>query len=151
MTDTITLRPAVMQDLNFLQKCAHDAYVKYVLKIGKEPAPMVADFAAHIDVRQAYVICVDKDEVGYSIHWKRSTALYIDNIALLPKQQGNGLGRQVFSMLEGIAAENGCVCMELYTNALMEGPPAFYPSIGFEIVDRRIEDGFDRVYFRKRI
>ncbi len=45
----ITIRLATPNDFAAIESCARDAYAKYVERIGREPAPMVADFATQID------------------------------------------------------------------------------------------------------
>ena len=39
----------------------------------------------------------------------------------------------------------------LYTNVAMHQAVAFYRGLDFQEVDRRTEDGFSRVYFRKDV
>ena len=41
-----------------------------------------------------------------------------------------------------------CSCIELYTNELMVENIAWYGKLGFKEVERKHEDGFNRVYFR---
>ncbi|RNF49954.1 hypothetical protein EBI00_10755 [Marinomonas hwangdonensis] len=45
----IDIRLASQADLAEIQICAKKAYEKYVVRIGREPAPMHADFAKLID------------------------------------------------------------------------------------------------------
>ena len=42
------IRPARMTDLDGIRRCAQAAYAPYVPRIGKAPAPMLADFASLI-------------------------------------------------------------------------------------------------------
>lgn len=41
----MTIRPATVADLPTVRQCAVDAYGLYVERIGRKPAPMIADFA----------------------------------------------------------------------------------------------------------
>lgn len=74
---------------------AHAAYVKYVPRIGREPPPMVADFAAEIAAGHAVVLQITGTVEGYLISWPKTEAYFIDNIAVDPAHQGLGLGRQL--------------------------------------------------------
>ncbi len=53
--------------------------------------------------------------------------------------------------VEREALEHGLTEIRLYTNALMTENLAWYPRLGYEETGRRMEDGFDRVYFRKPV
>ncbi len=39
-----TIRPAVAADCDAVRACVRAAYAKYVERIGREPAPMLADY-----------------------------------------------------------------------------------------------------------
>ncbi|MEQ9160672.1 MAG: hypothetical protein RLO10_10775 [Roseovarius indicus] len=41
--------------------------------------------------------------------------------------------------------------MQLYTNEKMVANLSIYPHLGYAETDRRTEDGFNRVYFEKRV
>ncbi len=146
-----TLRLAIHNDLNFMQQCATTAYEKFVARIGKKPAPMVADFAAAIAENQAQIIQNGGEPVGYVISYAINDVLLVENIALLPQCQGKGLSRDVFDQLEMQAINGGRSAIELYTNEKMTENLGLYPKLGFVEIDRRHEDGFDRVYFLKAV
>ena len=63
---------------------AHAAYIKYVPRIGREPPPMLADFAAEIAAGHVVVIEVARAVEGYLISWPKMEAYFIDNIAVDP-------------------------------------------------------------------
>ena len=52
---------------------------------------------------------------------------------------------------EGQAAAAGFAEVRLYTNEAMTENLCFYPSLGYDEAERVVEDGFARVYFRKRV
>ena len=143
------IRLAQHSDLPFVQKCARLAYEKYVERIGKEPAPMVADFASAIEDDQVQIIADGAEPMGFVISYARNDVLFIENIALLPDHQGKGLARHVFDFLEVQAIEDGRSALELYTNEKMTENHGLYQRLGFIEIDRRHENGFDRVYFLK--
>lgn len=49
------------------------------------------------------------------------------------------------------AREHNLATLRLYTNAAMTENLTLYPHFGYTEVDRRTEDGFDRVYFVKDV
>src|SRR5262249_36950610 len=89
------IRKARPEDAARIRAIARDAYAKYVSRIGREPAPMLTDFAAEIAEERVVVIETTGAVHGYLIAWPQADAYFIDNIAVDPAQQGEGLGRQL--------------------------------------------------------
>ena len=89
------IRRALADDAARLGAIARAAYSKYIPRIGREPAPMLADFAAEITADHTVVIETARSVDGYMIAWAEGDAYCIDNIAIDPTRQGNGLGRQL--------------------------------------------------------
>src|SRR5262245_35937359 len=87
------IREAISAELEQLRAIARAAYEKYVVRIGREPAPMNADFAAYVAARQAVVIEHDGQVAGYMIAWARPDDYFVDNLAIDLTYQGQGLGR----------------------------------------------------------
>ena len=54
--NTPLIRSATADDVERIGAIAHAAYVKYVPRIGREPSPMVADYAAEIAAHRVVVI-----------------------------------------------------------------------------------------------
>ena len=72
-------------------------------------------------------------------------------LAVDPDFQGQGVGYRLIEHVEHSARQQGLDRVELYTNAKMIENLALYPRLGYRQFDRRIEDGFDRVYFSKSV
>ncbi len=146
------IRPAQQEDLAAVVACAEAAYAKYVERIGRKPAPMVADFAAQIDQGLVFVAS-DHDQamLGYVVCYGRGDHLHLENVAVHPQAQGRGVGRALIAFAEGKARSEGLVAVELYTNAKMSENLALYPALGYHETGRRHEAGFDRVFFRKEL
>jgi ribosomal protein S18 acetylase RimI-like enzyme len=142
------LRAAVPGDVARLREIARAAYAKYVPRIGREPMPMSADFAAEIAAGRVIVIDVDGAVAGYMVSWAEPDAYYIDNIAVDPARQGFGLGRKLIDGAVQAARRHGLGAIRLYTNAAMGENLALYARIGFVETRRASEDGFDRVFMR---
>jgi len=127
---------------------ARAAQGKYVPRIGREPAPMVADFAAEVAAGHVVVIETAGAVDGYMIAWPEADAYLIDNIAIDPARQGEGLGRQLMDHAVGEAKRRRLAAIRLYTNAAMTENLSMYAHMGFVETHRAIEKGFNRVYMR---
>lgn len=152
MSVEITIRKADAGHVGQVRGCARAAYEKFVAPIGREPAPMVADFARQI-ADGILDVAVDRNGkvVGFVVCYPNGDHLHIENLAVSPTAQGQGLGTRLLRHGEAHAREHGLSAIELYTNAKMTEALSFYPARGFVEVGRRREAGFDRVYFRKEL
>ncbi len=137
-----------MDDASRMRAICRAAYAKYVPRIGREPAPMVADYEAAVAANHAVVIEAAGGVRGYMIGWPESDAYFIDNIGVDPEYQGGGLGRCLIDHAVSQADRLGLPALRLYTNALMAENLAMYAHIGFVETHRAIEKGFHRVYLR---
>ncbi len=152
----LTVRPAEAQDLPAITACAEAAYDKYVARIGKKPAPMIADFASQIAAGQVHVAIAEggsaaEEFLGYVVCYPKDSKLHLENVAVRPEAQGRGAGRALIAFVENKARADGLSAVDLYTNAKMTENLALYPALGYRETERRHEDGFDRVFFLKEL
>ena len=79
--------------------------------------------------------------------------LLIENVAVDPTRQGEGLGRQLLAFAENEARNRNLGLLRLYTNALMAENIAFYLKRGFRETERRMLTNMDAtvVYMEKRV
>jgi len=145
------LRAATAADVPALQACAEQAYARYISRIGRRPAPMDADFAALVGRRQVVVAEYDGGLAGYVVTVLCDDHLHVENIAVLPGLQGMGVGSRLLHHAEQAAREAGRESVVLYTNAAMSENLAWYPGHGYAVTGRRMENGFDRVFFCKTL
>jgi len=145
------IRAARAADAGRIGEIARAAYRKYVPRIGREPAPMAADFPAEIAAGRVVVIEADGAVVGYLVAWPQADAYFVDNIAIDPSAQGRGFGRQLMAEAERAARRHGLVALRLYTNAAMTENLALYRRLGFVETHRATEHGFDRVFMRRAL
>lgn len=145
----MTIRPAAPDDLASVRDCTARAYEGYVPLLGRRPQPMTADFAADIARGRIWVAETDGAVAGAITCLARGAAMFVESVAVLPERQGRGLGRSLLGFAETRARDAGLGRMELYTNARMTGNLAFYPRLGYRETSRKVEDGFERVYFDK--
>ena len=146
-----TIRPAALADIPAIRALVEAAYALYVPRIGRRPAPMDADYAAHVADGEAFVL-EDGGALAGLVVWRAEPDHgFVDNIAVDPARQGRGVGRLLLAFVEREAAARGLPELRLYTHAKMTENLALYPRLGWTEFDRRVEDGFDRVFFRKRV
>jgi ribosomal protein S18 acetylase RimI-like enzyme len=142
------IRKARAEDAVRIGAIAWAAYSKYVARIGREPAPMLADFAAEIAADHVVVIGADGRIDGYMIAWPEMDAYFIDNVEVDPAQQGKGLGRQLIRHAVAEAKRHRLPAIQLYTNAAMTENLSMYARMGFVETHRAVEKGFHRIYMR---
>ena len=146
------IRRATEGDVARIVAIAGAAYIKYVTRIGREPPPMSADFAAEIAAGHVVVLEITGTVEGYLISWPKMEAYFIDNIAVDPEHQGLGLGRQLMEYAVREAERYSLSAIQLYTNSTMTENLAMYAHMGFVETHRvmesqfNIETGFPRVY-----
>ena len=142
---------ATVDDVTAVQQCAAAAYTPYIERIGKPPAPMVADFAAQVSEHKVWVLKAGAKTAAFVVCYIQGDVYFLENMAVFPEYHGMGLGRQLLLFVEGKAIQLNCSAVELYTNSKMFENLKLYPYFGFVETDRRHEAGFDRVYFRKEL
>lgn len=153
MASPPTIRTALESDCAAISACANAAYIRYIDRIGKPPAPMVADYASQIAQNKVQVLERGQQLIGFVVSFPVSLApaeniYFLENIAVDPAQQGTGMGKLLVDQVIDRAIHFNCSCIELYTNELMVENIAWYGKLGFKEVERKHEDGFNRVYFR---
>lgn len=148
---SIQVRPALATDLADIQSCAVRAYTKYVERMGREPAPMHADFANQIAKGCVDIATCESRFAGYVVFYPEGDHVHLENVAVLPEYSGRGVGKHLIEHVERATREAGYEAVELYTNEAMTENLAMYLKIGYVEIDRRGEAGFNRVFFRKPV
>ncbi len=101
------IRPAVPADVGAIGAVARAAYALYLPRMDRKPAPMVADFAAHVARGEAHVAMGAEGLEGYIILMPRVGCLFVENLAVDPRRQGRGLGRRLMAFAETEARPAG--------------------------------------------
>lgn len=139
-------------DAPALAQIAQAAYAKYLPRMKRAPAPMNADFAAHCRRDLVYVCAGETgDLLGYAVLLRKGETPLLDNIAVLPQAQGQGIGARLLAQVEADLAAAGDAAYSLYTNEAMHENLGWYQRHGFVETHRRTEDGYRRVYLRKQL
>ena len=147
----VWIRRATADDVPALALIAEAAFAPFVVRIGQKPAPMVADFAAYVAEGAAYVAEASGVVAGYIATFEKDTSQFIENVAVHPSHHGEGIGRSLLYFAEQEADDNGLERLYICTNVQMIENLDFYTRLGYVETHRVSEDGFDRVYFEKRI
>ena len=145
------IRQAADGDLTAIRTVVEAAYSGYVPRIGRPPAPMTADYETLVAAGDVWVGDADGRIVGVLVIRASGDALELENVAVDPAAQGLGHGRTLVGFAESRARELGLEAVELYTNEAMVENVQLYPRLGFVETERRVEDGYRRVYFRKTL
>ena len=144
-------RPATDADAAAISECVQAAYQRYVEDIGRPPGPMLDDYGQVVRNHRAYVIEDGGRIVGALVLKDTDDGILLDNVAVLPSRQGEGIGRRLVEHAESEARRLGHDHLDLYTHERMAGNIVMYARYGYEEFDRRTENGFPRVYMRKRL
>jgi GNAT superfamily N-acetyltransferase len=137
--------------VDVLRAIAVAAYRQYIPRIGQRPAPMTADYAQAVRDRQAWAAIENGAIVGFAILIPQPGCLLLDNVAVRPAAQGRGVGTRLLALAEDHARRLGLSEIRLYTNEAMTENLAYYLRHGYTETHRAEQDGFHRVFFRKRI
>jgi ribosomal protein S18 acetylase RimI-like enzyme len=145
------IRKAHPEEAGAVRDVVCAAYQHYVPVIGRQPAPMLDDYALRIAANQVWVLEDVRGLSGVLVLEDGPDCFLLDNIAVHPDRQGQGFGRRLLDLAEGEAVRCGWNAVTLYTNALMVQNIAIYTGRGYVETGRRKEKGFDRVYMEKRL
>lgn len=147
------IRLAHATESALVMSCVRDAYAHYVERIGREPAPMSANYTDLIARGFVYVLQAESDEriQGVLVLRTAEQALWIENVAVHPEYQHRGYGRRLMRFAEQQARAAGLAEVRLYTNELMVENIRLYAQLGYVEVDRRLDRGFRRVFMRKHL
>lgn len=127
------------------------AYAHYVPRIGGRPGPMDENYVEKVAAGLVSVAEEDDEIVGLIVLSREPDHLLIENVAVAPERQGRGIGRALIAHAEAVAEEAGTPCLRLYTHVKMTENQALYRRLGYEETHRLAENGFERVFFEKRL
>ncbi len=145
----ITLRRAESSDAAAVTACVCEAYVHYIERIGRQPGPMLEDYARVVKDAMVHVAVETSRVVGSIVLMDTEKGFLVDNVAVRPTFKGKGIGRLLLQFAQAKARRRGHGSIDLATHELMVENRALYARIGYVEYDRRVVNGFPRVFFRK--
>lgn len=144
---------AKSENIPAIRAMVNAAYTKYIDRIGKRPAPMNADYDELMQDHEIYVLQTESDPtvVGSIVLGidEATNSVKINNLVVDPTSQRKGHGRVLMTFAERFAKEKGRPALTLFTNVKMYENLSLYPKMGFVETERKTEEGYERVYFRK--
>ncbi len=129
----LSLRTATPADAQLVRDLVRAAYARWVPIIGREPKPMLADYAAALRDHRIDLFYREDRPIALIETILRSDHLFIENIAILPEYQGHGLGRCLLAHADQLAAEAGLAELRLLTNGKMTSNIRLYLSVDYRI------------------
>jgi N-acetylglutamate synthase-like GNAT family acetyltransferase len=115
----LVTRPARPDDAAEIRAMVRAAYTRWVPIIGREPRPMQADYALAVGKHRFDLVDADGRIVALLESVARADHYWVENIAVLPELQGQGLGRQLLALADHLARAAGLAELRLLTNGRM--------------------------------
>ena len=147
--DTGILRPATRDDVAAIRALTRAAYAKWVPIIGREPMPMMADYAQAVRTHRFDLLEREGALVALIETILHPDHLWVENLAVSPAHQRQGLGRWMLNHAEDAARSLGHSAIKLVTNQAFTTNVAFYQRAGFFIEREEPFKGGVGVHFFK--
>ncbi len=133
MPEQLALRRAVPAEAGIVRALTRQAYAKWVPLIGREPRPMQADYERAVRQHRIDIAWRGDVPVGLIETVGQADHLLIENVAVAPAWQGQGIGRALLAHAERLAAAQGCRELRLYTNKAFAENVALYRRVGYRV------------------
>jgi ribosomal protein S18 acetylase RimI-like enzyme len=147
----MAIRPAQREEVSAIRSLVERAYGPWVPVIGRRPGPMDWDYEELVAGGDVHV-WASPDPIGLLVlRVTDDGALMVENVAVDPAAQGQGLGRALLAFAEEQAAERDIDELRLYTHERMTSNIELYSRLGFAEYGRVTEHGFARVFMRKHL
>jgi len=146
----VQIRQAAPADAVAIDRLVQRAYEPYVARIGMRPGPMDHDYREKVEKCDVFV-AVDDDLVGVLVLVPLPDHVLLENVAVDPARQGEGIGGSLLAFAEARAKEIQKPTLRLYTHTAMTENIALYLRLGYEERERRSEAGFSRAFFVKQL
>ena len=146
-----TTRPARAADVAAVRHLVQAAYGHYPPILGVTPAPLTADYAALVEAGHVHVAEQDGTVVGVLVLEAHPDHLLVENLAVAPDAQGQGVGSTLLALAEQQAEQQGLSELRLYTHERMTDNLAYYPRRGYVETHRSDDGTFHRVHFAKQV
>ncbi|WP_374377965.1 GNAT family N-acetyltransferase [Dongia sp.] len=145
------MRPAVPDDAPAIAAIVSAAYAKWVPVIGRKPLPMQVDYAKAVLEHDFDVVSGDGRLVGLIETMPRADHLWIENLAVHPEAQGQGIGRLLLARAEEKAKELGTFDLRLLTNGAFTANIALYLKYGYALDKQEEFMNGTTVYMSKKL
>jgi ribosomal protein S18 acetylase RimI-like enzyme len=144
------IRPAAAADVSAIESIVERAYAIYVKRIGGPPGPMHHDYAEKVRDCDVFVYDDDGTVAGLLVLIAERDRLLLENVAVDPDRQGEGVGRALLDFAEAHALDTGLEEVRLFTHVKMTENQALYRARGYREYERMEGPGFELVFLSKR-
>ncbi len=151
MPSPLIFRSATPDDAAAIRDLVRAAYAKWVPVLGREPRPMQADYEAAVREHEFEIVERDGDTVALIETMLHDDHLWIENIAVSPAAQGQGLGTLLLERAEARARAAGRAELRLLTNGKMDVNIVLYRRVGFTLDKEEPFGDGTVVYMSKRL
>ena len=147
-----TIQVATADETTEISDLVNRAYTKWIEVMGGKPRPMTADYNTLIAEQHVFSAREGTELVGVLVIWHIDDALYIDNLAVAPSHQGQGIGHKLLNFAEQKVRELNLNTLTLMTNVKMEYNQAYYRKYGFTETRREMmSNGRSVVWMAKQL
>jgi N-acetylglutamate synthase-like GNAT family acetyltransferase len=147
----LTFRSANPDDAAAIRALVRAAYAKCIPIIGREPRPMQADYEAAVREHDFELAQRDGEMIALIETMLHDDHLWIENIAVAPVAQGQGLGTLLLERSEARAHAADRPELRLLTNGKMDVNIALYRRVGFNLDKEEPFGDGTVVYMSKRL
>lgn len=143
------IRVATSDDVSAIKDVVRAAYEPWAERFGFRPLPLDADYRSL--VAEGVVHVTDPEIDGVLVLLSEPDALGVENVAVRPGAQHQGVGRQLMSFALDHAAHSGAKTVRLYRHSMMTDNVAWYASLGFVETSREPLPMGERVHMAKEL
>lgn len=151
MNHAATFTQATAHDSAAITALVRAAYSKWVPIIGREPRPMMADYAAALLKHRIDLLHEGSTLVGLIETLAHPDHLWIENVAVDPAHQGKGHGWRLLGHAETLAQDASLGEVRLLTNEAFASNVALYARLGYGVTRTEPFMGGTTLYMSKRL
>lgn len=148
---SIKIKRGTTKDAQDIRALIREAFAKWIPVTGREPWPMSVDYKEALQKHRFDLLTINGTLAAVLETVSHDDYLLIENLAVSPVYQGNGLGSQLLDHAEQLARSKGHVELKLYFNKLWSENRTYYERHGYRVErEEEFDDGVC-VYMNKAI
>ena len=148
----LVFRRAGPEDAETVRDLTHAAYAKWVPVIGRRPKPMNADYDHAVRAHVIELAYLDGELAGSIELIPAADHLLLENLAVAPAHQRQGIGHRLMAHVEALARGRGLPMVRLYTSKAFTSNLEFYQKLGYALErEEALPKGGFLVHFVKTV
>lgn len=144
---SVVIDRATVADADAVTALVQRAYERYLPRMSIRPRPMEADYRQVLEERECWAARSGADLAGVLVLGPEERSLLLENIAVDPARQGQGIGGRLLDLAEQRARELGLPVVRLYTHVTMVENQQLYAARGYVETHRATEAGREAVFY----